>query len=520
MKKCRQDEADKFEKKSKLPEIGTDRQKPAENTLIENEAHYRALFEYSPVSLWEEDFSDVKKHIDGLRASGVSDFRAFFDEHPEEVSRLISEAKIIRVNQATFDLFKAGSMDDLSRGLNVIFSEESIDIFKEALIAFADGDTHLQRETVLKSLADDNLCTIVRFSLVPGHIDTWEQVILSFSDITERKQAEMDLQQSEEKYRSIFENSPEGIFQSTPDARFISVNPALAHMYGYDSPDEMMAAIVDIGSQLYVYAEERVRYKNILEKSGTILNFETQSPKKNGEVMWVSLNAREKRNADGDIKCFDGFVEDITSRKMAEIDLEKTAEKLRNSLMNTIQALSVTVEIRDPYTSGHQKRVSKLTRAIAQGMSLPNDTVDNICMASIIHDIGKLSLPAEILSKPGKLSDIEFSLIKCHSQSGYDIIKDIGLPYPIADMVLQHHEKMDGSGYPRGLKNEQILLESKIITVADVVEAMASHRPYRPALGIDTALEEIAKYKGILYDPAVVDMCLELFREKGFTFED
>jgi len=339
-------------------------------------------------------------------------------------------------------------------------------------------------------------------------------------DIAERKQAEMALQQSEEKYRSIFENSPEGIYQSTPEGRFISVNPALAHIYGYDSPEEMMAAIVDIGSQLYVYTEERIRYKNILEKFGTVLNFETQSPKKNGEVMWVSLNAREKRNADGDIACYDGFVKDITSRKMAEIDLEETAEKLRKSLMNTIQALSVTVEIRDPYTSGHQKRVSKLTRAIAQGMDLPKDTVDNICMASIIHDIGKLSLPAEILSKPGILSDIEFSLIKTHSQSGYDIIKDIGLPYPIAEMVLQHHEKIDGSGYPRGLKNGQILLESKIITVADVVEAMASHRPYRPALGIDAALEEIENYKGILYDPAVVDICLELFRQRGFTFED
>lgn len=520
MKKYRLDAAAKLEEKSNMLEIKIDKRKLAEKTLIENEAHYRALFEHSPVSLWEEDFSGVKQHIDELRASGVSDFRAYFVEHPEEVSRFISEAKIIRVNQATLDLFKAESKDDLSRGLNVIFSKESIDIYKEALITFAGGDTHLQSETVLKSLADENLYTIVRFSLVPGHINTWGQVILSFSDISKRKQAEMALQQSEVKYRSIFENSPEGIFQSNLKGRFISVNPALAHMYGYDSPDEMMAAIVDIGSQLYVYAEERIRYKKILEKFGTVLNFETQSRKKNGEVMWLSLNAREKRNADGKIECYDGFVEDITSRKTAEIDLEKTAEKLRKSLMNTIQALSVTVEIRDPYTSGHQKRVSKLTRAIAQGMALPKDTVDNICMASIIHDVGKLSLPAEILSKPGILSDIEFSLIKTHSQSGYGIIKDIGLPYPIAEMVLQHHEKIDGSGYPRGLKNSQILLESKIIIVADVVEAMASHRPYRPALGIDAALEEIEKYKGILYDPDVVDMCLELFRERGFVFED
>jgi HD-GYP domain-containing protein (c-di-GMP phosphodiesterase class II) len=151
-------------------------------------------------------------------------------------------------------------------------------------------------------------------------------------------------------------------------------------------------------------------------------------------------------------------------------------------------------------------------------MGLPDDTVDVIDMAGVIHDIGKMSIPAEILSKPGKLSDMEFNLIKIHPQSGYNILKDVGLPYPVAEVVLQHHERLDGSGYPQGLKNDRILLESQIICIADVVEAMASHRPYRPALGIDVALEEIEKNKGILYDAEAVETCLRLFKEKGFIF--
>jgi putative nucleotidyltransferase with HDIG domain len=181
--------------------------------------------------------------------------------------------------------------------------------------------------------------------------------------------------------------------------------------------------------------------------------------------------------------------------------------------------MSLTVETRDPYTSGHQKRVSNLARVIAQEMGLSKDITDSIRMAGIIHDIGKISVPAEILSKPTKLSNMEFGLIKVHPQTGYDILKEVELPYPIAKTVLQHHERLDGSGYPQGLKGENIILEARVLAVADVVEAMASYRPYRPAKGVDVALEEIEKNKGILYDPEVVEVCLKLFKEKGFKFE-
>ena len=207
---------------------------------------------------------------------------------------------------------------------------------------------------------------------------------------------------------------------------------------------------------------------------------------------------------------------DITERKKAEEKLQQTLESLRKAVGTTIQVLVSAVESRDPYTAGHQSRSADLACAIATEMGLAQDKIEGIRMAGIIHDIGKLSIPAEILSKPTKLTDIEFALIKEHSRSGYEMLKDVESPWPLAEIVYQHHERMNGSGYPRNLKGDEIIMESQILAVADVVEAMASHRPYRPTLGIEAALEEIEKNKGILYDNAVADACLRLFREKGY----
>ena len=194
---------------------------------------------------------------------------------------------------------------------------------------------------------------------------------------------------------------------------------------------------------------------------------------------------------------------------------EKTAmiANLKKTVEGTIHALAAVVETRDPYTAGHQKRVSELAAAIASEMHLTEQQVESISMAGIIHDLGKIQVPAEILSKPGQLSELEFNLIKTHPQVGYDLLKNIEFPWPIAKMILQHHEKMNGSGYPQGLKGDEIMLEARILTVADVVEAMSSHRPYRPALGIEKALKQIRKDKGILLDPDVVDACLKLFKQ-------
>ena len=209
---------------------------------------------------------------------------------------------------------------------------------------------------------------------------------------------------------------------------------------------------------------------------------------------------------------------EIENRKRMQTELQQSFESLKKAMHSTIQAISMTVEKRDPYTSGHQQRVADLAKAIAVELKLPENRIESIYMAAAIHDIGKISLPAEILVKPIPLSDIEISLIQAHAQAGYDILKGIEFPWPIADFVLQHHERMDGSGYPQGLAGEKILLEARIICVADVVETMASHRPYRPSIGMDKALEEIAINKGILYDPRVADACLNIFKAKGFQF--
>jgi putative nucleotidyltransferase with HDIG domain len=206
-------------------------------------------------------------------------------------------------------------------------------------------------------------------------------------------------------------------------------------------------------------------------------------------------------------------------RKRAKQERAQSSEKLIRAMEATIEAMALTVEMRDPYTAGHQRRVTKLAVAIAKELNLSEAEIDGIRTAGIVHDIGKIQIPAEILSKPGRLTELEFSLIKNHPSVGYEILKSVEFPWPVAQIVLQHHERMDGSGYPLGISGDDILLEARILSVADVVEAMASHRPYRPALGIGQALGEIWKNKGILYDSKVVDACFALFYEKDFSLD-
>jgi putative nucleotidyltransferase with HDIG domain len=211
---------------------------------------------------------------------------------------------------------------------------------------------------------------------------------------------------------------------------------------------------------------------------------------------------------------------DLTEKKQAEAALQESLARTTEVQYGTIEALGTVTETRDPYTAGHQRRVTQLACAVARELGLPADRVAGLRVMGLLHDLGKISVPAEILSKPGKLSDTEFAIIKSHAQAGYEIVKEIRFPWPVAEVILQHHERMDGSGYPQGLTGPDITPEARILAVADVVEAMASHRPYRPALRIELALEEIAQNKGVLYDPEVVDACLKLFAEKKFQFDE
>ncbi|MGB4703473.1 MAG: HD domain-containing phosphohydrolase [Candidatus Saccharicenans sp.] len=210
---------------------------------------------------------------------------------------------------------------------------------------------------------------------------------------------------------------------------------------------------------------------------------------------------------------------DISARKQAEQEIEESRLRLQRALKGTIQAISTMVEMRDPYTAGHQRRVAKLAEAIGRELGMSEAQLEGLKLSAEIHDIGKIYVPSEILSKPTKLTELEYTIIKTHSQAGYEILVNIEFPWPVAEIVYQHHERIDGSGYPRGLKGEEILPEARILAVADVVEAMASHRPYRPAFGIDRALEEIKLNRGRLYGSDEVDACVRLIEEKGFSLD-
>jgi len=295
-----------------------------------------------------------------------------------------------------------------------------------------------------------------------------------------------------------------------PYKKFFIFTPSLYQNSQYVITTTLVIAIVFFSIFLSgKNFSQRLKQKNI-ELTQTKKKLEEFSNKLEGEVR---LRTLELKKVNEDLK------QDITKRKQAERGIKQGYKKLQKTMEGTINIMAKIVETRDPYTAGHQQRVSKLATSMAQEMILSQDKIEGIRITALIYDIGKMSIPAEILSKPSKLNELEFDLIKNHSQKGYEILKTIDFPWPVAEIVLQHHEKINGSGYPRGLQGDEIFLEAKIICIADVIEAMSSHRPYRPALGIDVALDEIIQNKGILYDPEVVDACVKLFREKGFKLE-
>jgi HD-GYP domain-containing protein (c-di-GMP phosphodiesterase class II) len=210
-----------------------------------------------------------------------------------------------------------------------------------------------------------------------------------------------------------------------------------------------------------------------------------------------------------------GLIQEISEKKRAEEDIRRYVEQLKTAFMSTVEVATTLSEMRDPYTAGHERRVAEIAVAIGAELGFNESRQEGLRVAGHLHDVGKIAIPSEILSKPGKLSTLEYQLIQQHPQAGYDVLKGVEFPWPVAQVALQHHERMDGSGYPQGLKGEAILFEARILAVADVVEAMSSHRPYRPGLGIETALTEIKRGRGTVYDADVADACLRLYREKG-----
>ena len=335
-------------------------------------------------------------------------------------------------------------------------------------------------------------------------------------------QGEKNLRQTNAFLRSILESSSAISIMSTDlNSNLLYWNKGAENMFGYRAEEIVNRRKISI-----LYNSEK-KTKKVIERARDFIMTHKKGTgcvvsevTKTGRRLWLSLTLTprfdEKRRIIGIL----GIGEDITERKEAEEKLRVSLEKRHQALIGIIHAMAATVEVRDPYTAGHQRRVASLARAIAEEMGLPQKRLEGIYMAGVIHDIGKIYIPAEILTRPGQLTDKEFNLIKDHAQVGYNLLKDIEFPWPIAQVALQHHERINGSGYPQGFKKNKIILEARIIAVADVVETMSTHRPYRAALGLDKALAEIKKNRGVLYDSRVVDACIKVFKKKEFRFEE
>jgi PAS domain S-box-containing protein/putative nucleotidyltransferase with HDIG domain len=404
-----------------------------------------------------------------------------------------------RINASALEIVHPDDLQKIMDYFTILSTDTNYPVIK--------GETRLRHK-------NGTWCT---FETIASNIvknNTVEALVINHHNITERKQIEIDLRESERNFRLSLDESPLGIRISTIEGETIYANRAILDMYGYDSIDELKETSIKDRYTPESYAAFQDRKKKRLQGESVSSEYEISIVKKNGEIR--HLQAIRKAILWNGKKQSQIIYQDITERKLAEENLKQTLESLRNAVGITIQVMVSVVEMRDPYTAGHQIRTADIARAIATEMGLDQNKIDGIRMAGSIHDIGKLSIPAEILSKSIKLSEIEFSLIREHAMNGYEMLKSVESPWPLAEIVHQHHERMNGTGYPRNLKGDEILIEARILAVADVVEAMASHRPYRGSLGIEAALEEIEINKGILYDNDVADACLRLFREKGY----
>lgn len=343
-------------------------------------------------------------------------------------------------------------------------------------------------------------------------------------DISELKKMELQVLSTAKQSQRILDQLQDAYFQADIHGRFIFVNPKAVTMYGYQTVEELIGQQADT---LYENTGERDRLIKDLSQNGFLTDYVVKGKRKDQTTFWVSMNVQFVKDNSGKIIGTEGLVRDISER----IDLEEAIKnqrdhlieanvKLSQRLHQSVLAISKIIEMRDVYTTGHQKRVQKLSVEITNQLGLSNEMIMNISYGALIHDIGKIYIGSDILNKPGKISNLEYQILQTHAENGFEIVKEIDFPDEIPQMILQHHERLDGSGYPNGISGDQILLESRILAVADVVESMTSHRPYRASLGLEAALDEIETYKGSRYDAEIVDVCIKLFREKNFNFTE
>lgn len=320
---------------------------------------------------------------------------------------------------------------------------------------------------------------------------------------------------NEKRYCALLEMLRDTVYASTMSGELIHVNQSALDLFGY-TREEMTGMNI---SNIYVDSEDMRRLQQEIEQNGSVKDYEVKLRRSNGIEMECQIISTLRLSNDNSILGYQGVIYPIAKVEKTEEERKQKTQMLMNAIRSTIEAMAATTELRDPYTAGHQRRVADLAVAIGKEMRLSKDWIEGIRMAAIVHDIDKIYVPAEILSKPGRLNEIEFALIKMHAKCGYDILKTIESPWPIAKIVLQHHMRMDGSGYPDRETAGKLMPQARILAVADVVEAVSSHRPYRIGLGIDKALEEITQHRGTLYDADAVDACRSLFIKKAYQLQ-
>lgn len=341
-------------------------------------------------------------------------------------------------------------------------------------------------------------------------------MIGTHTDITARREADARLRESEAKFKGLVEQTIVGIVIVDAGTLYYA-NPRTAEILGH-APDE----IVGPGLSRLVHPEDwpavERKIDSVLSGKATDIRHEFRARRKDGSIVHIGTHGSRAEYAGRAVVV--GVVQDITERLQTEQQLAGYVTRLERSIMHTVEAISQMVELRDPYTSGHERRVGDLAAAIGSELGLDEHQVTGLRVAGSVHDVGKITVPAEILSKPGRLSATEYEIVKTHAEKGYEILKNIDFPWPVAKTVLQHHERLDGCGYPQGLKGEDIMIEARILAVADVIESMTTHRPYRPALGLEAALKEVISHSGSRYDPQVVAVAMRLFRERGYQLPD
>ena len=424
----------------------------------------------------------------------------------EGILEIEASGRIVSANPQVRSITCLSENDLLGKEFTTLFSAEHKRRVAE-LLCQNDADKKITEDAPV--LLNEHLVTV---NIIPLK----DHAVVIINDITERKKRERELQESQDRFRFLVENMLDAAIIVDPEGKTLFANKAAVDLLGIKSPEYGIG--MNVGDFIHPNWRKTVIKNYLKTKKGhdkILTEYKIVTPRgEEKDVEGLGTNIMYKGRP-----AYIATLRDITERKKAEKQIREGIIRLSKNLEETVISLASAFEMKDPYTAGHQRRVTEIATAIALEMGFDQERLQGLRLASLVHDIGKINVPAEILSKPGALSEPELELIRTHSEAGYDILKKINFPWPISKMVLQHHERMDGSGYPSGLSGEEILLEARIIAVADVVEAMSTHRPYRASPGVGFALEEIEANRGRLYDKAVVDVCLNLFRTGKFRLE-